>query len=145
MPKENALHLLLIDDDAVDRELFIDAMNMAVRGHAVTEAGSGEEGIRFLNEAGRLPNLIILDLNMPVMDGRATLAELKKHELFRKIPVCIMSTSGSRFDVQNAYDSGASLFLVKPHDFKELIEMLGSLLTLFSKFVSLADPPAKSL
>ena len=74
---------------------------------------------------------------MPVKDGRETLKELKQHEVYKSIPVCIMSTSSAHFDVQSAYETGANLFLVKPHDFKDLIEMSTSLLTLFSKFVTL--------
>jgi DNA-binding response OmpR family regulator len=50
-----------------------------------------------------------------------------------------MSTSSAHFDIVNAYNDGANLFLVKPFDFKELIEMLSSLLTLFSKYVTLAE------
>lgn len=145
MPKENALHLLLVDDDATDRELFIDALNLAVKGHVVSEAANGEEAISFLNVGNKLPHLIILDLNMPVKDGRTTLKELKQHDAFRSIPVCIMSTSSAHFDVQNAYDAGANMFLVKPHDFKELMEMLTSLVTLFSKYVTLADRPFKNV
>lgn len=131
--------ILLVDDDATDRELFLDAINLSGKSYSVSEAAHGEEAIRFLNTSERLPDLVILDLNMPVMDGRATLKEIKQHEIFKSIPVCIMSTSSAHFDVLTAYESGANLFLVKPHDFKELIEMLTSLLTLFHKYVTLAN------
>lgn len=143
MPKDKLLHILLVDDDAVDRELFIDAIGLAGRSYVVSEAGNGEEALAFLNNAEELPELIILDLNMPVKDGRETLREIKAHPVFRSIPVCIMSTSSASFDVLNAYDNGASLFLVKPLDFKQLIEMLTSLLTLFHKYVTLAQPSKK--
>ncbi|HEY0066985.1 MAG TPA: response regulator [Flavisolibacter sp.] len=139
MLNDHSLHILLVDDDVTDRELFIDAIRLAGKKYNVSEASNGEEAIRFLNDTSRLPDLIILDLNMPIKDGRTTLKEIKAHEVFRSIPVCIMSTSSANFDVTNAYDSGANIFLVKPLDFKELIEMLGSLLTLFSKYVTLAN------
>lgn len=135
----------MVDDDATDRELFIDAIGLAGRKYKVSEASNGEEAIRFLNEAGRPPDLIILDLNMPIKDGRTTLKEMKAHEVYRSIPVCIMSTSSARFDVTHAYDNGANIFLVKPIDFKELIEMLGSLLTLFAKYVTLANKTASPM
>ncbi|MBU1821904.1 MAG: response regulator, partial [Bacteroidetes bacterium] len=61
----------------------------------------------------------------------------KTHPRLRTIPVCIMSTSSAPFDIESAYNSGANLFLVKPLDYKELIDMLASLLTLFSKYVTL--------
>ncbi len=139
MPKENTLQILLVDDDATDRELFMDAINQVGKKYSVTEAANGEAAIQFLEAAEQLPELVILDLNMPVKGGRETLREIKGHTVFKRIPVCIMSTSSAHFDVLNAYESGANLFLVKPHDFKELIEMLGSLLTLFSKYVTLTN------
>jgi DNA-binding response OmpR family regulator len=131
------MHLLLVDDDTTDRELFIDAIKLAVKGYTVAEASNGEEALHYLNTTNLFPNLIILDLNMPVKDGRVTLKEIKTHSVFKSIPVCIMSTSGAQFDVVNAYENGANLFLVKPLDFKHLIEMLTSLLTLVGKYVTL--------
>jgi CheY-like chemotaxis protein len=145
VPKENTLKVLLVDDDATDRELFVDAINLVGKKFTVSEAANGEEAIEYLTSTAVLPDLIILDLNMPVKDGRMTLRELKQHDLFRRIPVCIMSTSSAHFDVLNAYEDRANLFLVKPHDFKELIEMLSSLLTLFSKYVTLAEKPVKKI
>ncbi|MEI6945804.1 response regulator [Paraflavisolibacter sp. H34] len=139
MKKEKRLHILLVDDDAVDRELFIDALNPSEKNCLVSEAADGQEALDFLG-AQSLPDLIILDLNMPVKDGRQTLKELKAHPVYKTIPVCILSTSSAQFDVLNAYDSGANLFLVKPHDYRELTEMLQNLLTLFGKYTALAAP-----
>jgi two-component system, chemotaxis family, response regulator Rcp1 len=133
------MELLLVDDDEIDRELFADAIGLAEKGHRIEEAQNGEEALNYLHAADRLPDLIILDLNMPVKDGRETLMEIKAHPRLRKIPVCIMSTSSAPFDIENAYGTGANLFLVKPLDFKKLIEMLTSLLTLFSKYVTLPN------
>lgn len=130
------LNILLVDDDVVDRELFIDAMNLVGKNYEVAEAGNGQLALDYLRKTTIPPHLIILDLNMPVKDGRETLKELKEDPLLKSIPVCIMSTSGAHFDVQSAYEEGASLFLVKPLEFDKLIEMLTSLLTLFYKYVS---------
>ena len=145
MPTDNTLHILLVDDDAIDRELFIDAIHLAGKKYTVAEAFNGKAAMEYLNTTDLLPGLIILDLNMPVKDGRETLAEIKNHETYKSIPVCIMSTSSAHFDVLNAYNEGASLFLVKPLDFKELIEMLSSLLTLFGKYVTLVNKIDKKL
>nr|WP_242692203.1 response regulator [Aridibaculum aurantiacum] len=124
----------MVDDDAIDRELFIEAIE-TLGGYTIAEATNGNEALLYLQQAASLPQLIILDLNMPVKDGRETLIELKKDPIFKTIPVCIMSTSSAHFDVQHAYNEGASLFLVKPLEYKQLIEMLTSLLTLFGKHV----------
>jgi CheY-like chemotaxis protein len=136
--EKDPLHILLVDDDATDRELFADALESTGKKCTISEASNGEEALRFL-ASSRPPDLILLDLNMPVKDGRATLKELKQHEAYRSIPVFILSTSSASFDVVNAYENGANLFLVKPLDYKGLVEMLSSLLTLFSKYVTLSQ------
>lgn len=133
------MDILLVDDDALDRELFVDAINLVGKAYNVIEAENGEKALEYLHSSATLPQLIILDLNMPVKDGRETLKELKTHNRFKSIPVCIMSTSSAPFDISNAYEKGANLFLVKPLDFKLLIEMSSSLLTLFGKYVTLPN------
>lgn len=135
------MEILLADDDAIDRELFIDATNIIGEKIKIIEAANGEEALKYLADCRRFPDLVMLDLNMPVKDGRTTLNEIKVHPKFKSIPVCIMSTSSAQFDIRNAYDNGANLFLVKPLDFKQLVEMLTSLLTLFSKYVTLPEQP----
>jgi CheY-like chemotaxis protein len=137
------MELLLVDDDAIDRELFADAIGLVEKGHTIEEAQNGEEAIQYLNQVVRLPDLIILDLNMPVKDGRETLLALRAHPRLRNIPVCILSTSSAPFDVENAYTTGANIFLVKPLDFKRLIDMLTSLLALFGKYASLPNRPLR--
>jgi len=139
MGQKQKLRILLVDDDATDRELFIDAISMIGKNYEVAESSNGEEALEYLNSCEILPHLIILDLNMPVKDGRATLKDIKSHSIYKSIPVCIMSTSSAHFDVENAYSNGANLFLVKPFEFKELLEMLSSLLLLFYKYVTLLD------
>lgn len=131
------MDILIVDDDELDRELFTDAINLVGKGYNVNAASNGKEALDLLIDHSKLPDLIILDLNMPIKDGKATLHELKIHPKLKRIPVCIMSTSSSEIDISFSYDNGANLFLVKPHDFKQLIEMLTSLLTLFNRYVTL--------
>lgn len=133
-PKE--LMILLADDDPVDRELFIEGMNETGHKFKVDEVENGEELLTRLSSGKALPDLIILDLNMPVKDGRETLKELKSSEAFRHIPVFILSTSNARFDVELACHTGANLFLVKPHGYKEIVDMLSNLFNLFGKYVA---------
>jgi two-component system, chemotaxis family, response regulator Rcp1 len=129
------LRILLVDDDATDRELFSEALQSAAPQHVLTEAANGEEALEVLAAAETLPDLILLDLNMPVKDGRETLIDIRKDPKLRCIPVCILSTSSAHFDVQKAYNDGANIFLVKPLEFSALtglIEILGSLFTKFA-------------
>ena len=133
---QRELSILLADDDPIDRELFIEGMKETGFNFQVTEVENGEELLQYLSETPSFPHLIILDLNMPVKDGRETLQELKKSERFRQIPVFVLSTSNARFDVELACNTGANLFLVKPHGYNEIVEMLNSLFTLFGKYAA---------
>ncbi len=112
-------------------------MNETGFKYTLKEAGNGEEVLSYLNNTDRKPHFIILDLNMPIKDGRQTLSELKASAKFKNIPVIIMSTSSAHFDIISAYEGGANLFLVKPHDFKGIIELFTNLFTLFNNYVAL--------
>lgn len=133
---DKTIQILLADDDAVDRELFAEALKSTRVKHKLNEVGGGEEVFTHLQSSIVKPDIIILDLNMPVKDGRETLKELKANKNFKSIPVMILSTSNSHFDVTFSYDHGASLFLTKPHSFHDLVEMIDTLLSLCSKYVS---------
>ena len=136
MTRSKNLNILLVDDDAVDRELFREALLKTSIKCVLNEASGGEEAIRFLENQGGVPALIVLDLNMPLKDGRQTLKEIKASKDFKHIPVVVLSTSNSYFDVLQSYEAGASLFLEKPHDFNDLTDMLLHLLSLTGKYAS---------
>jgi CheY-like chemotaxis protein len=141
MAKEKNLKILLVDDDALDRELFIEAMEKTAADCSINEVGGGNEALEYLHAsaASASPNLIVLDLNMPMKDGRETLKDLKANKNFKHIPVVILSTSKSHSDILQSYESGASLFMEKPHDFNQLTEMVHHLVHLTRKFVSFAN------
>lgn len=131
------MHILLVDDDATDRELCVEGLNRTGISYTISEASNGEEAFIYLSQSSIMPDVIILDLNMPIKDGRETLKELKALKQYRHIPVIIMSTSKAHSDVTNAYDASANMYVVKPHDFNDLIEMLKCLLTIFTKYMPL--------
>lgn len=136
--KRREVDILLVDDDAIDRELFIEAMNSSPLKCSIIEAAGGEEALKFLEETETPPQIILLDLNMPLKDGRETLKEIKANKKLKYIPIVVFSTSNANFDVRQAYELGASLFLEKPHDFKQLSEMITCLLCLIGKYASFA-------
>jgi CheY-like chemotaxis protein len=128
--------ILLVDDDTIDRELFADALRDTGLPARLEEASNGAECLLVLRQGAYRPGIIFLDLNMPVRDGRETLLEIKSDKELRSIPVVILSTSNAHFDVKQSYDAGASLFVSKPHDFNQLVDMLRLVLNLGSKYVS---------
>ena len=108
---------LVIDDDPDDCYFFCEAIRKIDPSAECVTAMDGEEALRHLhNGIPELPALIFLDLNMPRMDGRLCLAELKKDKLLKHIPVVILSTSNSTRDIDETKKLGAVYFITKPTD-----------------------------
>ncbi|MCD0465141.1 response regulator [Flavobacterium sp. ENC] len=112
-------NILQIDDDSDDCELFMEALR-AVSSAFCTSLNDPLEALRRLVEKEIQPDVIFLDLNMPIMSGMELLGELKKKELLKDIPVIIFSTSELDSIKREAKDSGAFDFISKPNNFTEL-------------------------
>lgn len=112
---------MVVDDDSDDCEIFCDAVSELDLPTECLVANNGEDALKKLRSGmERLPDFLFLDLNMPRMDGRTCLAELKKDVKLKKIPVIIYSTSSYQKDIDETYELGAIYFLTKPSDFKKL-------------------------
>src|SRR4051812_41973045 len=123
------LRVLLTDDDADDRELFTEAMTATDPAVAVDYAVNGEHTLTKLKE-NKKPDLIFLDINMPVMSGWECLKEIKKNDDTSDIPVIIYSTSSHPRDQKIAKDLGALCLFTKPTDYPDLKKMLSKIITL---------------
>lgn len=123
-------HVILIaEDDPDDRLMLADAFRENRNGPRIEFAGSGEEVLGYLREAARgLPALIMLDLNMPRLDGRSLLKILKTDPETENIPVVILTTSKAGTDRSGVFELGASGFFTKPSSFTELVEITSSIL-----------------
>ena len=116
---------LLTDDDKDDRELFSEALASIDPGIICQGAEHGREALRILESPGmRKPDIIFLDINMPVMNGWELLNTLKKDNARNDIPVIIYTTSSEDRDRQIAKDLGALCFVTKPDDFKQVKQIL---------------------
>ena len=112
---------LVIDDDPDDCYFFCEAISKIDASADCITAMDGEEALAKLrNGINRLPDLIFLDLNMPRMDGRLCLTELKKDNLLKEIPVIILSTSSSENDIDETGKMGAVYFITKPTNIDRL-------------------------
>jgi len=119
---DNKLRLFIIDDDLDDCELFCEAVSDCFNSAECFTAYNGDDALRKLrNGMPNLPDFIFLDLNMPKMDGRECLIELKKDEKLKKIPVIIFSTFSSQRDKDETKNLGALKFITKPTSFQDLI------------------------
>lgn len=122
--------ILCIDDDPDDIAMLKEAFQSLGVAYEMEEAHNGEEGVaalRRMNETKRLPCLIVLDINMPKMDGREAFNAIRKESRFGDIPVVIFSTSSSPMD--KLFFSRKSVeYFVKPIDFKKLSDVASAFL-----------------
>ncbi len=119
--------ILIAEDDVDDRLLIDKAFNKSIPNAAIEYAENGIEIIDSLKRKYKsntpLPDLILLDLNMPQKDGRETLKEIKSDKEFKKIPVVIFTTSKADTDLTFTYENGSNSYIVKPSSFNQLIEI----------------------
>lgn len=123
--------ILMADDDPDDRILMKEALEENKFPHLVHFVSDGAELLDYLYKRGRFgfektfrPNLILLDLNMPKIDGLEVLAYIKADAGLKKIPVIIFTTSVAEQDIIKAYDLGVNSFICKPSGFDKLVEVV---------------------
>jgi CheY-like chemotaxis protein len=136
-----AIPILIADDDPDDRLLIGDAFRESNFSHPIAFVEDGEDLLAYLRAEGRhagrtLPGLILLDLNMPRMDGRTALMHMKADHAFRRIPVIVLTTSTAEDDIQRTYDLGVSAYIPKPGSYSELLELVLSLNAYWMRFVA---------
>jgi CheY-like chemotaxis protein len=112
--------LMIIDDDKDDRFFFCNAVKQIARGWICKEAKDGKDGLEQLRKMKQLPDFIFLDLNMPSMNGKECLVELKRDKRLNEIPVIMYSTSNYDEDVKVTRQLGAVYYLVKEIDISKL-------------------------
>lgn len=120
------LKILLIEDDEIERMKFIRVCSND-GGHTIIEANNGERAIEIL-EKRNLPELIVLDLNMPKMNGIEFLKMLKSKKTLKFIPIVVMSTSNNYNDIKKCYEIGVSGYMLKPLHYNDYIDKITSLL-----------------
>ena len=117
----------LADDDIDDQEVFIDAVKQILPLATVSVFLNGEKLMDALN-AGKKPDILFLDINMPCKDGLDCLKEIRANRVNEKLPVVIYSSSVQPKHIDESYSLGASLYYKKPSTFQDFIKGLSSLL-----------------
>lgn len=121
------MKMLSVDDSAIIRKIIRGASD--VLGYDLLEANNGAEALNVLKTEYKDIELILLDWNMPVMNGFETLQALKSHEHYKDIPVMMVTTEGEKLNIVSAIQAGAKHYLVKPFTPEDLmarmIECLG--------------------
>lgn len=135
------MRILVVDDSAEDVLLLQEAMvEFGLRAELHT-AGDGDDALARLRSGEPLPDLVLLDLNMPRRGGREVLDELKQDGALRSLPVIIFSTSSSPLDVEDCYDRHANSYLVKPIDFDGLGDVVRALDAFWVRQAALPGAP----
>jgi CheY-like chemotaxis protein len=138
--------ILMAEDDEEDRMLVKEAWQNCL-ANDLRFVADGEELIEYLHHRGKYadpaasprPGLILLDLNMPKMDGRAALEEIKSSPELRRIPVVILTSSKADEDVLQAYNLGVNAYIAKPVTFDRLVDVIETLDKYWFQIVELPD------
>jgi len=133
--ENNAVEILLIEDNMNDAELAIRALRKANLSNNLIHLKNGAEALEFLFGTGKFegrdinnrPKLILLDLKMPKVDGLEVLAQIKANERTKTIPVVVLTSSKEHPDISRAYLLGANSYLVKPVEFDEFAKTITEL------------------
>ena len=147
----NPVTIVIADDDEDDCLLAREALEAVRLNNDIRFVKNGEELLHYLRGEGAYgdpmhaprPHLILLDLNMPKMDGREALHEIKMDKRLRSIPVVVLTTSAADTDVLRSYDLGANSFITKPVTFQGLVDVMQEMSTYWFQVVELAPQDVK--
>ena len=137
------LHVLLVEDSEADAMLIKRSFAQSDISCTLCWLEDGESAIAYLEQRGQYqqairPDLIILDLNLPRLDGREVLHRVKNNSDLKRIPVVVMSTSNSEIDVSRSYDLHANCYIVKPFDVHDFLRVTSSIEEFWLRNVTLS-------
>jgi CheY-like chemotaxis protein len=139
------VEILLVEDDPGDVLITREAIDSSKVANHLSVVSNGEEALAFLRheapyERAARPGLILLDLNLPRLDGREVLAEVKADPDLRRIPIVVLTTSSADEDIVRSYDLHANAYVTKPVDFNQFMSVVRQIDEFFISIVTL--PPA---
>lgn len=139
------IDILLVEDNPADIRLTQEVFRDCKMANRLRVARDGLEAMDMLRGAsgdGVMPDLILLDLNMPRMDGREVLDELKKDARLKTIPVIVLTTSDAEQDILRSYQLGANAYITKPVDLGQFVRVVCSIEEFWLAVVKLPPKPA---
>jgi chemotaxis family two-component system response regulator Rcp1 len=141
------IEILLVEDNAADARLTREALREGCVANRLSHVSDGIEALAFLRRKGRyhdapLPDIILLDLNLPRMDGREVLAELKQDPVLRLIPVVVLTTSEAEEDILRSYELHANCYITKPVDLEKFFSIVRSIEEFWLAVIKLPSRPS---
>lgn len=136
--------ILLVEDNEGDMILTMEALEGLSHQHIFSRVKDGEQAIHYLKKDGLfkqavIPDLILLDINLPKLDGKEVLGFIKQSSFFKKIPVIILSTSNSKRDIEECYENGANCYVVKPSDLEGYVRVIHAIESFWLNIVNLTE------
>lgn len=136
------VRILVVDDDPGDVLMIEEALEGSDVDKAIDVVGDGQEAMEFLRGEGRhvgapRPDMILLDLNMPRMDGRQVLSEVKSDDDLRTIPIVVLTTSNADTDILSSYSLQANAYVTKPIDLDDFNDVVRRIDEFFGRIVVL--------
>jgi len=140
------INILLVEDNPGDVRLTEEVLKEGKIKNTLNVVMDGEEALDYLFKRGKhtsaeTPDIVLLDLNLPKIDGREVLEEIKKHPELKRIPVIVLTTSDAQADILKMYDNHANCYITKPVDFPQFINVVKSIEDFWLTIVQL--PPKK--
>jgi len=132
---DNQIRIILVDDDKEDCLIFEEAIKGLNMRTNLSFFHDGIQILEYLNQPeSELPDILFLDINMPLMSGIECLKELRANDRFSKLPIAIYSTSSSESDIEETFVSGANVYINKPSSFDKLQKVLKDILKMQYQF-----------
>jgi chemotaxis family two-component system response regulator Rcp1 len=140
------INILLVEDNPGDIRLTKEVLKEGKIRNTLSVITDGEEALLFLKKKGKyadiqLPDIILLDLNLPKKDGREVLAEIKEDPDLLRIPVIVLTTSSAEKDILSMYGHHANCYITKPVDFDQFINVIRSIEDFWLSIVKLPPVP----
>ncbi len=117
-------YILIVDDDADDHYILRRAINKVIPQVIIESVYDGSEAITYLKRCDCLPDLIFLDLNMPMLTGKETIKQIRANTTLKNVPIAVLSTTRSEAEQQECLALGANEFFSKPYFNKQLFEII---------------------
>lgn len=128
----NSLSILFIEDDVVETMKIDRVIQKLGLTHRIQKINNGLGALELLNKKENLPDIILLDLNMPKMNGIEFLSVLKKDKVLKYIPIIILTTSNNKKDLLECYKIGISGYIIKPLKYSEYVDKIEKVLSYWS-------------
>lgn len=136
------IKILLVEDNDGDIFLTLEALKEARIHNEIDVVKDGEKALQYLNKENEFanaetPDLILLDINLPKVDGKEVLAKIKNDDVLKVIPVVMLTTSDSERDIMDSYQNHANCYITKPVDFQKFIDVIQTVKNFWINIVQL--------